>query len=93
MKMRLCLLLFLNVRVRLSLFGNLSEDEAVPVAVPECEGEAAPTLEILVKMRLCLLLFLNVRLRLFLFGNLREDEAVPVAAPECEAEAVPLWKS
>ncbi len=27
MKMRLCLLLFLNVRVRLSFFGNLSEDE------------------------------------------------------------------
>jgi hypothetical protein len=30
------------VKVRLSLFGNLSEDEAVPVAVPECEGEAVP---------------------------------------------------
>jgi hypothetical protein len=39
---RLCLLQFLNVRVRLSLFENLSEDEAVPVAVPECEGEAVP---------------------------------------------------
>ncbi len=26
------------MRVRLSLFGNLSEDEAVSVAVPECEG-------------------------------------------------------
>ncbi len=35
--MRLCLLLFLNVRVRLSLFKNLSEYESVPVsvAVPE----------------------------------------------------------
>ncbi len=32
--------MFLNVRIRLSLFGNLSEDEAVPVAVPDCEGEA-----------------------------------------------------
>ncbi len=42
MKMRLYLLLFLNVRVRMSLFDNLSEDEAVPVAVPECEGEAVP---------------------------------------------------
>ncbi len=30
--------MFLNMRVRLSLFGNLSEDEAVPVAVPECAG-------------------------------------------------------
>ncbi len=30
--------MFLNVRVRLSLFGNLSEDEAVPVDVPECEA-------------------------------------------------------
>ncbi len=41
-KMRLCLLLFLNVRMRLSFFGNLSEYESVPVsvAVPECEGEA-----------------------------------------------------
>ncbi len=34
--------LFLNVRLRLSFFGNLSEDEAVPVDVPECEGEAVP---------------------------------------------------
>ncbi len=42
MKMRLYLFMFLNVRVRLSFFGNLSEDEAVPVFVPECEGEAAP---------------------------------------------------
>ncbi len=42
MKMRLCLLMFLNVRVRLSLYGNLSEDEAVRVAVPEYEGEAVP---------------------------------------------------
>ncbi len=42
MKIRLYLLMFLNVRVRLSLFGNLSEDEAVPVDVPECEGEASP---------------------------------------------------
>jgi hypothetical protein len=41
-KMRLCLLLFLNVRMRLFLFGNLIEDEAVPVAVPECEDEAVP---------------------------------------------------
>jgi hypothetical protein len=41
-KMRLYLLMFLNVRVRLSLLGNFSEDEAVPVAVPECEGEAVP---------------------------------------------------
>ncbi len=40
MKMRLYLLLFLNVGVRLSLFRNLSEDEAVPVAVPQCEAEA-----------------------------------------------------
>ncbi len=40
MKMRLYLLLFLNVMVRLFFFGNLSEDEAVPVAVPECEDEA-----------------------------------------------------
>ncbi len=32
--------MFLNVR--LSLFGNLSEDEAVPVDVPECKGEAVP---------------------------------------------------
>jgi len=39
-KMRLYLLLFLNVRVRMSLFDNLSEDEAVPIDVPECEGEA-----------------------------------------------------
>ncbi len=31
MKMRLCLLQFLNVRVRLSFFGNFSEDEAVDV--------------------------------------------------------------
>jgi hypothetical protein len=38
--MRLYLLMFLNVRVRLSFFRNISEDEAVPVAVPECEGEA-----------------------------------------------------
>jgi hypothetical protein len=36
--MRLYLLLFLNVRLRLYLFGNLSEGEAVPVDVPECEG-------------------------------------------------------
>ncbi len=28
------------MKMRLSLFGNLSEDEAVPVAVPECEAEA-----------------------------------------------------
>ncbi len=29
--------------VRLSFFGNLSENEAVPpVDVPECEGEASP---------------------------------------------------
>ncbi len=42
MKMRLYLFLFLNVRVRLSDFGSLSEDEAVPVAVPECEAEAVP---------------------------------------------------
>ncbi len=42
MKIRLCLLLSLNVMVRLSFFGNLSEDEAVPVAVLECEGEAVP---------------------------------------------------
>ncbi len=42
MKIRLYLLMFLNVRVSLSLFGNLSEDEAVPVAVPECEGKAVP---------------------------------------------------
>ncbi len=26
------------MRVRLSLLGNFSEDEAVHVAVPECEG-------------------------------------------------------
>ncbi len=26
----------------MSLFGNLSEDEAVPVVVPECEAEAVP---------------------------------------------------
>jgi len=31
-----------ETRMRLSFFGNLSEDEAVPVAVPECEGEAVP---------------------------------------------------
>jgi hypothetical protein len=37
-KMRLYLLMLLNVRARLSLFGNLSENEAVPVAVPECAG-------------------------------------------------------
>ncbi len=35
-------MLFLNVRLRLYLFGNLSEDEAVPIAVPYCEGEAVP---------------------------------------------------
>ncbi len=84
--------MYLNVRVRLSLFGNLIEDEAVPVAVPECEGEAV-TLEILVKMSLYLLMFLNVRVRLSLFGNLSEDEAVPVDVPEYEGETVPLWKS
>ncbi len=38
MKKRLYLLMFLNVRVRLSFFVNLSEDEAASVAVPECEG-------------------------------------------------------
>jgi hypothetical protein len=36
------MLLFLNVRVRLFFFGSLSEDEAVPVAAPECEAEAVP---------------------------------------------------
>ncbi len=34
------LLLFLNVRLRLFLFENLGEDEAV--GVPDCEGEAVP---------------------------------------------------
>jgi hypothetical protein len=76
--MRLCLLLFLNVRVRLSLFGNLSEDEAVPVAVPECEGvrlsffgnltedEAVPVdvPDCEGEARLYQLMFLNVRVRL-----------------------------
>ncbi len=42
MKKSLYLLMFLMLRLRLSLFGNVSEDEAVPVAVPECEGEAVP---------------------------------------------------
>ncbi len=42
------------MRVRLFFFRNLSEDEAVPVDVPECEGEAV----------LYLLMFLNVRVRL-----------------------------
>jgi hypothetical protein len=41
-KMRLYLLMFLNLRVMMALFRDLSEDEAVPVAVPECEGEAVP---------------------------------------------------
>jgi hypothetical protein len=46
-KMRLCLLLSLIVRVRLSLFESLEvlvkmRIEDVPVAVPECEGEAVP---------------------------------------------------
>jgi hypothetical protein len=40
--MRLCLLLLMNVRLKLFLFGNLREDEAVPVAAHECEAEAVP---------------------------------------------------
>ncbi len=42
MRVRLCLLMFLNMKMRLSLFGNLSEDEAVLVDVPEFEGDDGP---------------------------------------------------
>ncbi len=38
-KMRLYLLIFLNLRVMMALFRDLSEVESVPVDVTECEGE------------------------------------------------------